>query len=305
MQLGLITYVGVAVTIWAYATYRAMGARVDITDVPWWTFVRRPSYFGGRDELLKGIGWLLVWWIVSIAIGILLAWAISSSESLVQYTYRAFGETNPDLGHAGPITCIAFSYICYVYIVSRTHSITEQQAKRMPRAALKSPISSRDLVRVFHSYIGANRSKRYRLPFMLLLDTLPIFLVPFYRYFYDSSGILLRGCVNLLLERYGKKTIIDFYDFHRRHSDDPRLKELNERVAAFNQGSADHARAILFGKMRMKGYVVLKRYINNYVKVRAEDKDFQEKRSIGRGFFESCPKLHCDNSGLKIKVQLV
>lgn len=296
----------ISLCIFVTAAYTAMSARWDIMEIPWYKFVRYPSYFGGRDHLLIGLGLFFVWCALSVGFGLLLAWLVKSSAPTIQAIYRNIGYDDFESGHAGLATLLFTTWVSYIYIVHRTYRITDEHIKKIQRSDDYDTVGSLSFVTLLTSYIDSHRDKKLGLPFTLTLDIIPLFLASYYNHFYDSSGILIRGCANLLHEKYGSHTIIKFYDFHKRNAADQRqFKQIDDAISRCVRGSTDHVRTILCGDIGIKGYRGVQWSINNYVKQRSDEQRTDPERRIERTFFASRAKMRCLNSGYKIKGEIV
>lgn len=309
-----------AVFISFTAAFFAMSASVVITDVPWLKFVSYPSAFAGREALLRGLCWFSMWCLLSNAFGIGVAWLITSSDGAVNALYRAINK--PEDAHAGLATVTLVSWGLYVGVVLRTCHLADLYRRKIPDSnseALGSFVYGFDYGTIFQIYKESDRHKWFIFTLKLLLDVAPLFLVPFYLYFYRSYGMLLKGCITILLEQYGEATIVEFYKSHRKipidqiSEDSPQLKKLDQIVGSCSSNQ-ECAPLILNAKIKVRGYVCVKDYIANFVKTRARMKmprermHRQNKRYIYGGWYKvknRCPHIRCENNGKTVKGAIV
>lgn len=241
-----------------------------------------------------------------------------TSEPLITAAYHAAGMQID--ASAGLTTLLSLTLLLYILTVLRTRNLASLISRKMPLDRSRTA-GSFDYETIISSYIDAIRPKnKAAYPFMffkIIINLTPLFFMPFYLVFYKSYGLILRGCTNLLLERYGDATIVAFYEFHRKYPIDyisrhhPILKELDKLVLSCLSNDACAA-AILNGKIQVRGYCCTKDYLNNFLKRRTMKTiaDEHDKRGCKRYVFcgwlsKRRPKISCGDNGGNIKGEIV
>jgi len=311
-----IEYGFVAGFISITAIFFVMSASTLITDVPWLKFILYPSAFAGGEALLRGLAWLFMWCLLSNVFGIAVASLIASSDGAVNAVYRAVNESED--AHAGLATITLATWGLYVGVLFRTSHLADLFRRKIPDIEALGSFGF-DYVTIYKIYKESDRHKWLISILKLIVDFSALLLVPIYLYFVRSYGMILRGCITILLEQYGEATIVGFYRYHRNNPidrisiDNPQLKQLDEIVRSCSSNE-ECAPLILNVKIKVRGYVCVKDYIANFVKRRVRMKvpsarilRQKERYVYGRwyNYKKRCPYIRCGNNAQTVKGAIV
>jgi len=262
----------------------ALTAKYNLLTVPWIEVIRKPKYFGGKKERDRGFIYLAAWITCSLVLSALITFTLKNSSGIAKSIYGFIGYDNPSAGSAGLITTVLFNVIIYLFLVNKTKHVLREESENPPEHLLKNNISNAEDEEIMKS-----KSAAIRVLFRKLYYFIPSLLAHVFRYFYFESNHLVQGVARLTFDKYGKETILGFFQSHidnsrlKQDSRKSKITELSDALIKAKMDDYDRALALLEKKIEIKGYFSTKKFINNYIeKVRKERQFDKDRRSSPR-----------------------
>jgi len=244
--------------------YTALGARLEITKVPWIRLLLNSRYLGGKEKLLHHLSMIVLWVVLSILSMLLFALIIRSFEPTIKSLYQFVHYEGHSDARAGLMTLSILSTWLYLFFVRRTRQVVVDSKENIPSYYLDESSSTRDPLGPVESSIRRNDSKFYTV-LRALYYLVPTLFAPIYSHFYQCTGTIIRGCALMLIDKFGIKTILEFFPFHLEVSQNPGLLQLKKAVDGCPVGSMEQVCIILIGKIRLVGFKATEDYIENYL----------------------------------------
>lgn len=282
----MLTHAAIAFAVSAVALYHALhsldeGSSVDI---PWLLVMRRMDAIGEPRYAGLFLAKLCTWVVLieAYTLAFVAAAKLLGEPLLSQVVYPALNYSQPSA--AGPATQFLLAIVVAVWLCRRARTLSEQatsaadqeiierldailaagktaKSEALPCSPPRRPAPSPPAV----ANASMSKAKRRltsgllmrRGPVVYLYNWLPLTLVSYCNFFRCSYGLFLNVCAYVLVEKFGRQTILAAYERFRFDGiSSARMAEV-ERAIGDRRSTAEELHIVLMGMLRVFGYGTL------------------------------------------------